>query len=105
MSLNPYHPQRYWTHLVRALFHQGRFEEALIAIEHLDKPRKDDHAYRIAALAHSGNHETARDRMNELRQRLPDFDPVDFVDSMPFQREDDRKALRDPLAAISKGLQ
>ena len=44
MKLNPYHPQRYWTHLARTLFHQGRYAETLSALEHIGRLRMDDHA-------------------------------------------------------------
>ncbi|MHC4732670.1 MAG: BTAD domain-containing putative transcriptional regulator, partial [Planctomycetota bacterium] len=48
MRLNPYHPSRYWMHLARPLFHLARYEEALSALAHIARPRRDEHAYRVA---------------------------------------------------------
>ena len=105
MRLNPYHPTRYWTHLVRALFHQGRFAEALEAFERIDKPRKDDLTYHIGTLEQSGDHATAVSTAMALQRKFPDFNPAAFVDTLPFQREDDRKSLLKPLrSAIGEAL-
>jgi adenylate cyclase len=100
MRLNPYHPQRYWTHLVRALFHQDKFGEALDTLEHIDKPRTDDLSYRIAALQRLGETQEAVSAWGELNIRFPDFDPKAFVQAMPFRRERDRRALLDPLSEV-----
>ena len=105
MRLNPYHPTRYWTHLVRALFHQGRFAEALEAFERIDKPRKDDLTYHIGTLEQSGDHATAVSTAMALQRKFPDFNPAAFVDTLPFQREDDRNSLLKPLrSAIGEAL-
>jgi TolB-like protein/Tfp pilus assembly protein PilF len=66
MRLNPYHPIRYWTHLVRALFHQGRFEESLDLLDRIDKQRRDDLTYKIAALERMGESEAAKIRSRQV---------------------------------------
>jgi adenylate cyclase len=98
MRLNPYHPQRYLTHLVRALYHQGRYTEALEVLDQLDTPRKDDLSYRAAALKKSGRDKDAAAVMTDLGQQFPDFDPVAFAEAMPFQSQEYRTALSQPLA-------
>ena len=103
MCLNPYHPPRYWTHLVRALFHQDRYDDALKAMEHIDKPRKDDIAYLIAAMAQSGDREGAAAQASEFHLEYPDFDLLEFVNSLPFMRKDYRKAVLEPLTTSFSG--
>lgn len=103
MQLNPYHPQRYLTHLVRALYHQGRYDEALDVLDRIEQPRKDDLSYRAASLAQSGRSEEAAAVVTELGQQLPGFDPVDFAKSMPFKSESYRQALSKPLESLFQG--
>ena len=100
MRLNPYHPVRYRTHLVRALFHQGRFGEALEVLDSIDKQRRDDLTYRIAALRRSGESEAAEKTALQLSDEFPKFDPVGFVHGLPFQNEEDRESLLDPLQSV-----
>jgi adenylate cyclase len=100
MQLNPYHPVRYCTHLVRALFHQGRFEESLGVLDHIDKQRRDDLTYRFAALERSGESEAAEKTARRLRVEFPEFDPVSFVEKLPFQNEEDREALLEPVESV-----
>ena len=100
MQLNPYHPIRYRTHLVRALFHQGRFEESLKVLDRIDKQRRDDLTYRIAALGRLGESEAAHKMALQLAAKFPDFDPVSFVEALPFRNEEDRAALLEPVGLV-----
>lgn len=97
MKLNPYHPQRYWTHLARALFHLGRFEEALAALEQIGRLRMDDHAYRVATSARLGDARALRRNVAELQEVFPDFDAVRFAESLPYEHDSDRQAVLDAL--------
>ena len=97
MRLNPYHPARYLTHLVRALFHQGRFGEALDVLDQIDRQRRDDLAYRIAALRKSGEPRAAEKVAVQLSDEFPEFDPVSFVRDLPFKNEEDRAVLLEGL--------
>ncbi len=98
MSLNPYHPQRYWTHLARALFHQGRFSEALETLEQIGRPRRDDLAYAVATSVKLGDPDALQRSRDALRVTFPDFDAEAFVASLPYARAADRDAVRDALA-------
>ena len=99
MRLNPFHPQRYWTHLARPLFHLGRYQEALTALEHITRLRRDDHVYRVAASAGLGDAAIAKRSVVALREAFPDLDPVAFARAMPYEREADRQAI---LHALQK---
>ena len=100
MRLNPYHPVRYRTHLVRALFHQGRFEESLEVLDSIDKLRRDDLTYRIAALGRSGKSKAAQKTALRLSDEFPRFDPVGFIQGLPFQNEEHREALLEPVESV-----
>jgi len=97
MSLNPYHPQRYWTHLARALLHLGRPAEALEVLEQIGRPRGDDLAYAIAASVEAGDKDAMKRNMDALRIAFPDFDASAFVDSLPYEHAADRDFLRGAL--------
>lgn len=104
MRLNPYHPERYWTHLARPLFHLERYGEALAALDRISRLRKDDHIYRVAASARLGDAATTRSRIDELRSAFPDLDARDFVGSMPYERDAERQAILSALEAVEPDI-
>jgi len=105
LALNPYHPQRYWTHLARPLFHLGRAAEALDVLEQIGRPRQDDLLYAIAASAEIGDEQAIRRNIDALRIAYPEVDAGAFVTSLPYMRAADRDKLRGALvkAGVSVG--
>ena len=99
MRLNPYHPQRYWTHLARALLHLGRYEETLAAISNIAEPRMDDFIYKVVANQQLGNSDAAKKCVNDLQGKFPDFDAVGFARSLPYTESSCRQAIAEPLLA------
>ena len=97
MRLNPYHPPRYGSHLARALFHQGRHQEALDELQSIRAPRVREHAYAVAASYALGEATLLEASIRALREAKPDFDPDIFVSKLPYVAEDDRQMLRDAL--------
>jgi adenylate cyclase len=97
MRLNPYHPPRYWSHLARALFHQGRFQEALDALKNIRAPRVRDLAYLAAASYRLGDPVLTERSVQALREAKPNFDPDRFVAALPYDADADRQALNDAL--------
>jgi adenylate cyclase len=97
MRLNPYHPESVWFHLGRALFHEGRTEDAVAALEKVTQPRVRELAYGVAAHFGLGDPEGLRRAVEALRTVAPDFEAETFVRSVPFAREKDRAALLTPL--------
>ncbi len=95
MKLNPYHPQRYWTHLARPLFHVGNYREALEALDNIARLRLDDHVFRVACATRSGDDALQEHAVTELLESHPDFDVGNFARSLPYQREQDRQQLVD----------
>jgi adenylate cyclase len=97
MRLNPYHPQRYWTHLARALLHLGRYPEALEALEHIGRHRRDDHVYAITASVETGDQDLVDRKVDALRADLPNFDVTAFVETLPYRRAADLDLIRGAL--------
>jgi len=98
MRLNPYHPERYWTHLARPLFHLERYEETLAALGHITRLRQDDHVYRVAASARLEDAKARQSKIAELHAAYPDLNAREFVASMPYERAADHQSILDALA-------
>ncbi len=99
LRLNPYHPQRYWTHLARALFHLERFDESLSVFDKIGRPRIDDLAYSVAASIRIGEPSNIERTINALVIAFPDFDAASFVDGLPYERAQDRGLVLSALEA------
>jgi TolB-like protein len=100
MRLNPFHPERYWTHLARPLFHLERYEESLAALEHITRLRRDDHIYRVAASARLEDADVAKTNVVELKKAFPELDPIAFVNSMPYEHDAERREILDALEKV-----
>lgn len=101
IRLNPYHPQRYWTHLARALFHLRRSDEALSVLDQIGRPRLDDLAYGVAASAQIGEPAGVERRLEALRIAYPDFELKSFIEALPYERTEDRELLLGALMAAT----
>lgn len=97
MKLNPYHPERFWSHLARALFHQGRYTETLEALEHVRHPRVRERAFLVAACAKLDDSEALVRRTLELRDASPAFNADSYIEGLPYESIEDREALREAL--------
>jgi TolB-like protein/DNA-binding SARP family transcriptional activator/Tfp pilus assembly protein PilF len=100
MRLNPYHPPRYFSHLARALFHQGRYQEALDVLQSAPSPRIRELAFQVAAASMLGDTNEIERRVAALRKESPNFDIERFIASLPYDADADRRMLRDALAAV-----
>lgn len=100
MRLNPYHPENYWFHLGRALFHQGRAGEALAALREVTRPKLRERAYRSACAVRE-DPAGARKEISRLLSEHPGFDPESYAATIPYRRSEDREAL---LAALRTAL-
>ena len=101
LRLNPYHPQRYWTHLGRALLHLERFEEALKIFNKIGRPRIDDLAYSVVASIRIGDSSNIERTVNALHIAFPSFDAVSFIDGLPYERAQDRDLVLSALESAN----
>lgn len=101
LRLNPYHPQRYWTHLGRALLHLQRFDGALKVFEKIGRPRLDDLAYSVVASVRVGASSNIETTTNALLIAFPDFDAKSFVNGLPYERAQDRDLILSALESAN----
>jgi adenylate cyclase len=97
MRLNPYHPERYWSHLGRAYFVARRHAEALEAFGRISRPDHGHHAFMAAANAHMGEGERARAHAREVMRGQPDFTIDAYLATLHYKHESDRAHHREGL--------
>ncbi len=102
MRLNPYHPERFWSHLARACFTARRYEDAIKALQRVNQA---DHATSVAlAACHAalGNETAARDHVRDILKQAPDFCVDDFLSTQHYKLSSDLEHCR--TALLKAGL-
>ncbi|MFQ5973731.1 MAG: adenylate/guanylate cyclase domain-containing protein, partial [Alphaproteobacteria bacterium] len=97
MRLNPYHPERFWSHLGRAYFVARRYPEAVAAFQKIGAPDYGHHAFLAAASAQSGDEAAARAHANQVLTLEPGFSIASYLETMHYRNEVDRAHHRDSL--------
>jgi adenylate cyclase len=97
MRLNPYHPQRFWSHLGRAQYTARLYADAIQSFSKLTAPDHSHHAFLAASLAQLGNRTAAGAHVQEVLQREPTFTAEAFLDTLHYQQRSDKEHLRDGL--------
>jgi adenylate cyclase len=93
MRLNPYHPERFWSHLGRACYCAEKYAEAADAFSRITRPDYMHHAFLAATFACMGNAVAAAAHGAEVLQRQPKFSVADFMTTQHNKHEADRKRL------------
>ena len=97
MRLNPYHPERFWSHLGRAQYTARIYADA---IESFSKPIAPDythHAFLAASSAQLGNHVAALAHAREVLQRKQDFTVSGYLQTLHYQQPSDTEHVREGL--------
>jgi adenylate cyclase len=97
MRLNPYHPERFWSHLGRAQFTAKAYADALQSYSKITKPDQAHHAFMAASSAQMGNATAATAHANETLARAPDFTTAAFLATLHYKLESDREHAREGL--------
>lgn len=99
LALSPFHPSWHWNLHARALHETGRYDEASMAFERMDR-RNHYHDARLAAChAAAGRMEEARRAVARALAARPDFSTAAWTATLPFRHEADRERLRAELLA------
>jgi adenylate cyclase len=98
MRLNPYHPERFWSHLGRAHYSARTYGDAIEAFSRISTPDHYHHAFLAAASAKMGNQTAAAAHAKEVLARQPGFTIASHLSTMHYQQEADREHFRDGLA-------
>jgi adenylate cyclase len=91
MRLNPYHPERFWSHLGRACYCAEKYAEAAEAFSRITRPDHTHHAFLAATFAQMGNAVAAAAHAAETLKREPKFKVAVYLATQHYQREVDRK--------------
>jgi adenylate cyclase len=97
MRLNPYHPERFWSHLARAYFLAGRYGEAVEALHRISTLDVNQRALLVASLAQLDNDDAARAQAAGLLDSDPAVRISNHVAGLYFKQESDRAHYRDAL--------
>ncbi|WP_234680461.1 adenylate/guanylate cyclase domain-containing protein [Bradyrhizobium monzae] len=91
MRLNPYHPERFWSHLGRAYYCAEKYAEAAEAFSRITRPDQTHHAFLAAIFAQMGNAIAAGAHAAEVLKREPAFSVANHLSTQHYKRDVDRQ--------------
>jgi adenylate cyclase len=97
MRLNPYHPERFWSHLGRAQYTARIYPDAIQSFSKLTAPDYTHHAFLAASSAQLGNRTAAAAHAREVVQREPAFTVQRFLGTLHYQQASDTEHVREGL--------
>lgn len=102
MRLNPYHPERFWSHLGRAFYCAEKYAEAAEAFSRITRPDYSHHAFLAATFAQMGNSVAAAAHAAEVLKRETKFSVATYLAAQHYKRDADRK--RHEAGLLQAGL-
>ena len=102
MRLNPYHPERFWSHLGRACYCAEKYADAAEAFSRITRPDHTHHAFLAATFAQMGNAVAATAHAAEVIKRMPEFSVAASLATQHYKFEADRK--RHEAGLLKAGL-
>ena len=97
MRLNPYHPERFWSHLGRAHFVARRYAASVEAFNRVSRRDYTQHAFLAAALVELGDQAGAAAQAEEVLRLQPGFSTRAYLATLPYKNESDRQHHREAL--------
>ena len=97
MRLNPFHPERFWSHLGRAYYSARCYGEAVEAFNRISAADHTTHAYLAGAHAQMENQSASSSHAEEVRKREPDFSVDGYLATLQYKLDADIAHLRDGL--------
>jgi adenylate cyclase len=98
MRLNPFHPDRFWSHLARAQFVARRYGPAAECVQHIGSPNALQHALLAACFAQLGDAAAALRHVQQALTLRPSLRvDADCVPALPYKNEPDLVHHRDSL--------
>jgi adenylate cyclase len=102
MRLNPYHPERFWSHLARAYFAARRYEEAIKAFQRVNNADDAHFAALSACYAALGDDVAANASASEVLKRTPGFSVASHLTTQHYKQNSDLEHYR--AALLKAGL-
>ena len=97
MRLNPYHPERFWSHLGRAQYTARAYADAIASFSKLTAPDHTHHAFLAASSAQLGDRTPAGAHTREVLQRDAKFTAHAFLETLHYRQPADSEHVRDGL--------
>jgi len=91
MRLNPYHPERFWSHLARACFAARRYDEAIEALRCVSSPDTMHRASLAACHAQRGDADAAGEQRRLTLALAPSFGVGEYLASLHYRDPADRE--------------
>lgn len=101
MALNPYHPERFWSHLGRAHFVAHEYDEAISCFRKLSNVDVVVHACLAAAMGAKGDLVAAQRHGAEVLRLQPDFSVRNYLNTLHYTLPADIEHHRESLSAAS----
>ena len=98
MRLNPYHPERFWSHLGRAQYTAKEYGDAIQSYGKLTAPDQTHHAFLAASAAQLGDSVGAVAHAREVLERHPAFTVEKFLATLHYKHSSDSEHLRQGLS-------
>jgi adenylate cyclase len=102
MRLNPYHPERFWSHLGRACYCAEKYAEAVEAFSRITRPDYTHHAFLAATFAQMGNAVATAAHMAEVLKSEPKFSTAAYLATQHYKHAVDRQ--RHEAGLLKAGL-
>jgi adenylate cyclase len=99
MRLNPYHPERFWSHLGRACFVARRYGEAVDALKCISQPDAAQHALLAACHARLGDAAAAESHRRQALAQAPTLAADEHLATLHYRHASDREHHRECLLA------
>lgn len=90
MQLNPFHPQRFWSHLGRAFFVARRYRDAIDAFKHIEKKDPMNLAFMAASFAYLDDDAEAAAHGREILKLSTDFKISKHMATQHYAHDSDR---------------
>jgi adenylate cyclase len=97
MRPNQFHPERFWSHLGRALYLARRYEDAAAAFKKITAPDHGHHAIMAASLAQMDDATAAGAAADKALAAMPGLTAVGLTGDLPFEHAADREHLIEGL--------
>ena len=97
MRLNPYHPERFWSHLGRAQYSARAYAEAIASFSKVRAPDASHHAFLAACSAQLGDRTAASAHASEVLAREPSFAARTFLSTLHYRQPSDAEHVREGL--------
>ena len=98
MRLNPYHPERFWSHLARACFAAHRYQEAIEALKCVSAPDPMHRACMAGCHALLGDATSADEQRRATLAAAPGFRIADYLAALHYRDPAHREHHRESLA-------